>query len=78
MIRLMFVHYTLKSVGLLSGHFLRNSCPLVWPFVLIVFWSICIFNYYHFSLKSEMWLTVSLSLSHWYPGSGVVLNCIDS
>ena len=21
--------------------------------------------------------TVSLSLSHWYPGSGVVLNCID-
>ena len=23
-------------------------------------------------------VTVSLSLSHWYPGSGVVLNCIDS
>ena len=23
-------------------------------------------------------LTVSLSLSHWYPGSGVVLHCIDS
>ena len=23
-------------------------------------------------------LTVSLSLSHWYPGSGVVLDCIDS
>ena len=22
--------------------------------------------------------TVSLSLSHWYPGSGVVLNCNDS
>ena len=22
--------------------------------------------------------TVSLSLSHWYPVSGVVLNCIDS
>ena len=21
--------------------------------------------------------TVSLSLSHWYPGSGVVLDCID-
>ena len=21
---------------------------------------------------------VSLSLSHWYPGSGVVLDCIDS
>ena len=22
--------------------------------------------------------TVSLSLSHWYPGSGVVFDCIDS
>ena len=22
--------------------------------------------------------TVSLSLTHWYPGSGVVLDCIDS
>ena len=22
--------------------------------------------------------TVSLSLSHWYPGSGVILDCIDS
>ena len=22
--------------------------------------------------------TVSLSLSHWYPGSGVMLDCIDS
>ena len=22
--------------------------------------------------------TVSLSLSHWYPGSGVLLDCIDS
>ena len=24
------------------------------------------------------WLTVSLSLSYLYPGSGVVLDCIDS
>ena len=23
-------------------------------------------------------LTVSLSFSHWYPGSGVILDCIDS
>ena len=30
-------------------------------------------------LGSLLWcLTVSLSLSHWYPGSGVVLDCIDS
>ena len=30
-------------------------------------------------LDSRLWcLTVSLSLSHWYPGSGVVLDCVDS
>ena len=32
-------------------------------------------------LGSRLWFvvsTVSLSLSHWYPGSGVVLDCIDS
>ena len=30
-------------------------------------------------LGSRLWcLTVSLSLSHWYPGPGVVLDCIDS
>ena len=30
-------------------------------------------------LGSRLWcLAVGLLLSHWYPGSGVVLNCIDS
>ena len=30
-------------------------------------------------LGSSLWcVTVSLSLSLWYPGSGVVLDCIDS
>ena len=30
-------------------------------------------------LALVLWcITVSLSLSHWYPGSGVVLDCIDS
>ena len=30
-------------------------------------------------LGSRLWcLTVSLSLSLWWPGSGVVLDCIDS
>ena len=33
--------------------------------------------------RADLWLSfvvssVSLSLSHWYPGSGVVLDCIDS
>ena len=31
------------------------------------------------ALSSRLWcLTASLSLSRWYPGSGVVLDCIDS
>ena len=31
------------------------------------------------TLNSRLWcILVSLSLSHWYPGSGVVLDCIDS
>ena len=31
------------------------------------------------SLGLRLWcLTVSLSLSHWYPGSGVAVDCIDS
>ena len=30
------------------------------------------------SWLSFMVSAVSLSLSHWYPGSGVVLDCIDS
>ena len=30
-------------------------------------------------LLARLWCpTVSLSLSHWYPGPGVVLDCIDS
>ena len=30
-------------------------------------------------LGSRLWcLSLSLSLSHWYPGSGVVLDCINS
>ena len=32
-------------------------------------------------MTSWLWFVVSavsLSLSHWYPGSGVVLDCIDS
>ena len=30
--------------------------------------------------RADVWTSfvVSLSLSHWYPGSGVVLDCIDS
>ena len=39
-------------------------------------WYICKLSWH---LSSCLWcLTVSLLLSHWYPGSGVVLDCIDS
>ena len=31
-----------------------------------------------FTLYNVRYCTVSLSLSHWFPGSGVVLDCIDS
>ena len=49
--------------------------------------SLCAFVYMCFVVtcweKLTSWLSfvvsaVSLSLSHWYPGSGVVLDCIDS
>ena len=48
MFHLMFVHYTLVRFGLLSGHLLGNSCPLEWPFVLIVFCLFVIFIYFPF------------------------------
>ena len=57
----------------------------VLPCVCYVFVHVCL--YVHcghllrkgWPLRSRLWcLTVSLSLSHWYPGSGVVLDCIDS
>ena len=33
----------------------------------------------HLLLGSRLWcITVSLSLSHWYPGSVVELDCFDS
>ena len=48
MFHLMFVHYTFSSFRLLSGHLLGNSCPLDWPFVLIVFCLFVIFIYFPF------------------------------
>ena len=53
--------------------------------VCYVFVCVCLYVLYchqlgkGWPLSSRLWcLTVSLSLSHWYPGSGVVLDCIDS
>ena len=49
--------------------------------VLIVMFSFIVFGRninYLLSKPLNLGKTVSLSLSHWYPGSGVVLDCIDS
>ena len=65
---------------------------LLWTFYVFVlscvcYVFVCVCLYVHcghllwkgWPLGSRLWcLTVSLSLSHWYPGSGVVLDCIDS
>ena len=50
MFHLMFAHYTLVQLGLLSGHFLGNSSPLGWPFVLIVF---CLFPVFPFWFQEQ-------------------------
>ena len=56
-------------------------------FCLVFAMSLCASFYMCFVVNAgkglTSWLsfvvsTVSLSLSHWYPGSGVVLDCIDS
>ena len=65
----------------LLGNWAFLSC------VSYVFVRVCLYMYVlcghllgkGWPLGSRLWcLTVSMSLSHWYPGSGVVLDCIDS
>ena len=49
------------------------------PFCASVYLCLVVTGWERVDLCSRLWfLTVRLSLSHWYPGSGVVLNCIDS
>ena len=57
----------------------------VLPCVCYVFVRVCLFVLCGhllgkgWPLGSRLWcLTVSLSLSHWYPGPGVALDCINS
>ena len=52
-------------------------------FALFLFASVCCALWSPAGKGLTSWLsfvvsTVSLSFSHWYPGSGVVLYCIDS
>ena len=52
--------------------FAMSLCASVYMCFVVTCWE-------RADLLALVWcLTVSLSLSHWYPGSGVVLDCIDS
>ena len=58
-----------------GGHFVQNSRTICLILVEAIIEK-------KFQMR-KCWLSfvvsfVSLSLSHWYPGSGVVLDCIDS
>ena len=52
--------------------FAMSLCTSVYMCFVVTCWERAI------SWLSFMVSAVSLSLSHWYPGSGVVLDCIDS
>ena len=52
--------------------FAISLCASVYMCFVVICWEKTVFVY-------RVWcLTVSLSLSHWYLESGVVLDCIDS
>ena len=58
-----------------GGHSAILSTFMKLPFVIKIF----VLSAFKWSLKTGFVVSsVSLSLSHWYPGSGVVLDCIDS
>ena len=71
-----------------TDHYNKGCGSFMFLFCLVFAMSLCVSVYMCFVVIcweraglfcSPLWcLTVSLSLSHWYPGSGVVLDCIDS
>ena len=66
----------------LYGDLGKNSICVCYAFVHVCLYAPCghlLAEYIICPLGSRLWcITVSLSLSHWYPGSVVVLDCIDS
>ena len=64
MFHLMFVHYTLCSVWSLTGYLLGNSCPLGWPYVLIVFCLFVILFISNFGFKNGIWLLIAPVPAH--------------
>ena len=60
MFNLIFVHYTFCSMFvLLSDHLFGNSCPLGWPFVLIVICLFVILVISHFGFESRICLLIA-------------------
>ena len=75
-----YVHFQKKAFVLLCGSFMFLFCLVFAMFCARLF--ICA-SWSPAGKGLTSWLSfvvssVSLSLSHWYPGSGVVLDCIDS
>ena len=67
-----FIHKGLKVCFFFCLVFAIPLCASVYMCLVVICWE-------RADLISRLLcLTVSLSLSHWYPGSGVVLDCIDS
>ena len=54
--------------------FVMPLCTSVYLYLVVIYWE----RAGLLALVCGVSLFVSLSLSHWYPGSGVVLDCIDS
>ena len=60
MFHLIFVLYTFSSLfWLLSDHLCENSCPLGWPFVLIVFCLFVILVISYFGFESRICLLIA-------------------
>ena len=55
---LMFVHNILVRFGLLSGYLLGKSCPLGWPYVLIVFCLFAIIVISRFGFEGWVWFLI--------------------
>ena len=58
---------------LFSLVFAMSLCASVYMCFVVTCWERADLSWLSFVVSA-----VSLSLSHWYPGSGVVLDCIDS
>ena len=59
MFQLMFVHYTLSLVWVADGPPFGKSCPLGWPYVLILFCQSVFLFISHFGFKTGIWLLIA-------------------